>query len=199
MNRQNRALKPNAQGFDEVKITTVPRYKSSGLSGDEWRISGLCQLLRKGNVIHEFYMSNVENCVKALPAQVMTAQDEGKFFFGGEGDYCDQEGCSDTATVVYKMKKKWCNNGYHEPETYKDEEAPTRRFCERHSKRGDCGMEDADDNYELLGGNVVEPEEQDVKPAIFGGMVKVENIEEAPELIREKIKEVRDSLNSKTS
>jgi len=50
---QRRALRPDAQAFDEVRITTVPRYKMSGLSGDEWRISGKIQLLRKGRVVAE--------------------------------------------------------------------------------------------------------------------------------------------------
>ena len=52
-NQIRRALKPDAQAFDEVRITTVPRYKMSGLSGDEWRISGKIQLLRKGKVVAE--------------------------------------------------------------------------------------------------------------------------------------------------
>ena len=44
-----RDLKPDAQAFDAVRITTVPRYKTSGLSGDEWRISAHVELLRKND------------------------------------------------------------------------------------------------------------------------------------------------------
>ena len=33
--------------YDEVRITTVPRYKTSSLSGDEWRTSARIQILRK--------------------------------------------------------------------------------------------------------------------------------------------------------
>lgn len=36
--RKSCALRPDAQAFDEIRIVTVPRYKQSGLSGDEWRI-----------------------------------------------------------------------------------------------------------------------------------------------------------------
>ncbi len=46
--RVNRALKPDAQAFDEVRIRTVPRWKESGLSGDEWRISATVEFWRKG-------------------------------------------------------------------------------------------------------------------------------------------------------
>jgi hypothetical protein len=44
----DRAQKPDAQAFDEVRIKTVPRYKTSGLSGDEWRISATIQLMLSG-------------------------------------------------------------------------------------------------------------------------------------------------------
>ena len=190
-----RDLKPDAQGFDEVKITTVPRYKSSGLSGNEWRISGLCQLLRKGRVIHEFYMSNVESCVKALPAEVMKAGDEGKFFYAGEEDFCDQEGCSEKAKVVYRAKYKWCNEqSHHEKIELKAEEAPIRMFCERHSMRGDCGMYDADDNYELLEGAIISPKSEDIKESVFGGTIQVDNIDDVPNMVSEKIKEIKSGL-----
>gem|GEM_PF-6705725 len=43
------ALRPDAQAFDEIRIVTVPRYKTSGLSGDEWRISAMIQFFAKVN------------------------------------------------------------------------------------------------------------------------------------------------------
>ena len=183
--------RPDAQGFDEVKITTMPRYKTSGLSGDEWRISGLCQLLRKGKVVHEFSMSNVENCCKALTGEIMKASDEGKFYYVSEGDFCDQEGCSDKATVFYKLRHDYCNKGEKHDIKYGDR---TRQFCSRHSTRGDCGLQDADENYDVLTGSAKFPLEQDVRPAIFGGTVKVDNIEDAPELVAQRIKEIRQEL-----
>ena len=30
---------PDDEWYDEVRIVTVPRYKTSGLSGDEWRFT----------------------------------------------------------------------------------------------------------------------------------------------------------------
>ena len=49
--KPSRALKPDAQAFDEVRIVTVPRYKRSDLSGDEWRISAEIQFYRNGVLI----------------------------------------------------------------------------------------------------------------------------------------------------
>lgn len=191
MNNPTRELKPDAQAFDEVRITTVPRYKTSGLSGDEWRISGKIELLRKGNVIHEQFYNSVEAAVKYLPMVWGQAIDEGKAMFAGEGEFCDQEGCSDKATVFYKLKKDYCDKGEAHEIKYGDR---IRQFCDRHSRRGDCGMQDSDDNYELLSGNPIEPREEDVKPAIFGGTVQIDNIENAPALIDERIKEIREGL-----
>jgi len=58
--KQQRALRPDAQAFDEVRIVTVPRYKTSGMSGDEWRISATIQFMRKGRIVHERGISSVE-------------------------------------------------------------------------------------------------------------------------------------------
>lgn len=139
----NFALRPDAQGFDEVRIVTVPRYKTSGLSGDEWRISGAIQLYRKGKLIHERHVRNVEmGCVFAAAAYY-EAQDDGKAYFAGDGIHCDQEGCNAAAEVRYRLIHNFCREGHQT-----DPHRPTyRHFCERHKKRGDCALEDADVNY----------------------------------------------------
>lgn len=136
-------LRPDAQAFDEVRIVTVPRYKESGLSGDEWRISASIQLYRKGILIHERGVRNVEmGCIFAA-ATYYEAQDDGKGYFAGDGILCDQEGCSAGATVRYRLIKTFCREG-HEGEPHR----PTyRHFCEQHKQRGDCGLEDSDRNY----------------------------------------------------
>ncbi|KKL50531.1 hypothetical protein LCGC14_2304540, partial [marine sediment metagenome] len=36
------------EGVDQIVIDTVPRYKMSGLSGDEWRVSGRVRFFRNG-------------------------------------------------------------------------------------------------------------------------------------------------------
>lgn len=143
-----RALKPDSQGFDEIRITTVPRYKTSDLSGDEWRISTRIEFLRNGEIkFVDEGLSCVETTVHMLSSVWFRALDEARGYFAGEGDFCDQEGCADTATVFYKKKKDYCREG-HESEPIHDS---TRAFCARHARRGDCGLDDADRNYEPLG------------------------------------------------
>lgn len=140
-----RALRPDAQGFDEVRITTVPRWKESGLSGDEWRISAKMQFLRKGEVCHEVQLRNVETACGFAFAEHAKALDEAKGYFGGIEGKCDQEGCCNPSVVTYRMKKQYSQDG-----TAKDTTFPNtlRCFCAQHMQRGDCGLEDSDANYE---------------------------------------------------
>ena len=142
------AVRPDAQGFDEVRIVTVPRYKTSRLSGDEWRISASIQLYRKGKLIHERGVRNVEmGCVFAA-ATYYEAKDNGLAYFAGDGIICDQEGCSAGATVRYRLIHQYCREGHKS-----DPSLPTyRHFCDRHKQRGDCGLDDADSNYESTSG-----------------------------------------------
>ena len=144
MKKNPRALKPEAQGFDEIRLVTVPRYKTSGLSGDEWRISVVIQFFRKGRLICEDWCGHkMEDAVAFVAWKYADANGA---FYAGEEDFCDQEGCAKKATVVYRLKKQFCNSG-HEHLAIFDY---IRMFCDEHKTRGDCGLEDADRNYELL-------------------------------------------------
>lgn len=164
----NRALRPDAQAFDEVRIVTVPRYKTSGLSGDEWRISAKIMLMRKGQVVHESSVRNAETAVMLLGAAWLSAIDDGKAFFAGIGDFCDQEGCAEKATVTYRVKKEFSSDYPHE--FSRPVSGVYRRFCARHAKRGNCGFDDTDSNYELIEGEP-KPMAEDESPAGFGGVV----------------------------
>jgi hypothetical protein len=145
LSQYRRALKPNAQAFDEVRIKTVPRWKTSGLSGDEWRISARIEFLRNGIVVHDRVVGNIEYACYLVGAEHITACDDGKGYFAGDGDFCDQEGCGGKATVTYKLKKTFCREGHEAPS-----DGAIRKFCNEHKKRGDCGLEDADRNYEKI-------------------------------------------------
>jgi hypothetical protein len=144
-----RDLKPDAQAFDEVRITTVPRFKESELSGDEWRISAKVELVRKGRVIFERGFRNIETACAFLPAVHAEAIDDGHACFAGEEEFCDQEGCAELATVSYRKKADYCREGHKTEPPY----TKIRRFCERHKHRGDCGRDDGDANYELWTGS----------------------------------------------
>lgn len=147
-----RALKPDAQAFDEIRLVTKPRYKTSGLSGDEWRISIDAEFYRKGKLIHtEWVGHDMEGASKNLGWKFGEVCDLGKAMFGGEDDICDQEGCSEKATTVYKLKERVCkycaekNSHYEE-----DRQKWIRLFCDKHKTRGDSSLEDQDTNYENI-------------------------------------------------
>ena len=159
----HRAQRPDGQAFDEIRIVTVPRYKTSGLSGDEWRISATIQFWRKGKMIHESNgLRNVETAIGFVMAEYYRAIDDAKGYYAGIEDYCDQEGCAEKATVTYRVKEEFSDRRPHEWH------GPTifpyiRKFCAKHSRRGDCGFDDADSNYELIEGSVSEPDAKDVR------------------------------------
>jgi len=52
-------------------------------------------------------MRDVETCAQALPYFILESCDNGLGFFAGEEDFCDQEGCSEKATVTYKVKEEF--------------------------------------------------------------------------------------------
>lgn len=149
---RNYAIRPDAQPFDEIRITTIPRYKTSGMSGDEWRISAKVQLLRKGRIVHEdIGLSNIKAAIDFLPSIFHRACDSAKGYFAGEVGFCDQEGCRKPPTIFYQMKHSYCQEG-HRTECSKslDGHTPIRKFCDEHKERGDCGLDDADSNYEKI-------------------------------------------------
>jgi len=148
MNEWQSALRPDGQAFDEIRIVTEPRYKESEMSGDEWRISATVQMFRNGVLVHEESgWRNVETAAKYLSYLMDHARDEiGGQYAGAKGS-CDQEGCSEKATVFYQAKKDFCCHCANEKEPFAK---LFRKFCERHKRRGDCGLDDADDNYTLL-------------------------------------------------
>lgn len=143
--KTNFDLRPDAQAFDEIRIVTVPRWKESELSGNEWRISADVQLWRKGKMIWNRSCGDVKSAATMLGAFYLEACDDAQGFYAGDGIHCDQEGCAAPVAVRYLKKADYCRSG-HKTEPYQ----PTyRHFCERHKVRGDCGLDDADENYEI--------------------------------------------------
>ena len=167
-------MRPDAQAFDEVRIVTVPRYKTSGMSGDEWRISATIQFWRNGRMVHESGgLRNVETAMAFLPSEWHRAIDDGKAYFATEGDWCDQEGCAELAETVLRVKQRFCIGGGNCGSKLDSHGRETRRqFCARHVRRGDCDLEDADSNYETVSGPGLageRPEPADEAPSSFGG------------------------------
>lgn len=145
MKQLRRDQKPDAQAFDEVRIITVPRFKESELSGDEWRISALTQFYRKGEVVHETDARNIETAIRLIGYHFLEACDNAKGFFAGEGSYCDQEGCKELATTTLEKTHEGCGQcGTVKPTEYS---RPYRKFCDRHKQRGDSCLDDQDAIY----------------------------------------------------
>ena len=58
--------------WDEVRIFTRPQFKTSDLSGKEWRTPAVVQLVRKGNVLYERGVRDINDAVIWLPWGLMT-------------------------------------------------------------------------------------------------------------------------------
>lgn len=138
------------EGVDEVRIKTVPRWKESELSGNEWRISATLQFLRKGHVVFERSFHTVESAINAAPWFKQIAH-EGEDFkrvpVEVERCLCMQPGCNEKATKEFKIKQEYVHREGVKTESSGEQR---RRFCDKHKMRGDCGLEDADTNYEVV-------------------------------------------------
>jgi len=137
--------------IDKVTVETEPRWKTSGLSGDEWRFSYTVKLWRKGHVLVERGFGDMAYAAgwvalalqEAAPAyQSWPADAPGQPY--GDGYYCDNPGCAEIATWRGLLKKEACRWGHV---TEPDHSTPYRVFCDRHKQRGDCSIEDSDTNY----------------------------------------------------
>lgn len=177
--------------YDEIRITTVPRYKTSGLSGDEWRVSARVTILRKGHVILETSFNKIRSAVALLPGVLLT------LFEGDEikripdsvdHALCFQPGCEQPAVTTYKLKHEYCDRGEQHPHSFSEMRVA---FCQKHLTRGDCGLQDADENYELVSG--LGPEATDWRDATISEsqrvMVAVDSIEEIPTAVQNVIKD----------
>lgn len=66
------------------------------------------------------------------------------------GTHCCQWGCPNVATHVHVLKKRWsdgCRMSEENAPRYKGGGVDARLFCDRHKRRGNCGLDDADANY----------------------------------------------------
>lgn len=163
------------EGVDEITIRQVPRFKTSGLSGDEWRVSAVITLKRKGQVVHERPTHRMREAAAYLSWFLeVECQEETKHrgLYGHYATECAQPGCDKPAVNHYRIKKLYEHG--HGPLPDEGVAENRRAFCEAHSCRGDSDMEDNDENYELVEGaghKVIAP--GDVSPAAFGGVIEL--------------------------
>lgn len=164
--------------IDEIHIRTIPRFKTSGLSGDEWRHSIQVIALRKGRLIGEHSWNKLDWALERLLPwindELLSPIDKPDI----SEDRCDQPGCSEPWTVLYRMTKRACGKcGNQEMYAGSEEHPYLRAFCERHAHRGDSDLDDMDSIYEpIMTGkkpDQYEVNEDDISPSVFGGIIEL--------------------------
>lgn len=144
--RHHRRL-PKFESFDEVRLRVVPRFKTSGLSGDEWRTSVLVEFSFKGEVVHSFGARDMASAILLLGQKWIEAQEPiPNRVIEVERERCDQPGCPDFATVQMEVVRLAADDGSW-LDAKERHGTPYRQFCDRHANRGDCSREDRDENY----------------------------------------------------
>gem|GEM_PF-4475523 len=131
-------------------------------------------------MVHEERRHNTQIAAQHLAYIYDKAVDDGHAFFAGIKGKCDQEGCSNPPEIFYKLKNEGCSRCGNKKEAGFEKldgtrEIVIRKFCKVHSTRGDCGLEDADSNYEIIEGDPVEPPEECKKASAFGGVIELNN------------------------
>jgi len=145
---KNKAARPDSQRYDAVQIYTVPRWKESEMSGDEYRISANADLYYKGNLVKRMSFSDVETAIRYLDGAEVYWRENGENYDRVDDSYlCDQESCTEIADVKYKRINGYTDRG--DPEKLYDFNL-YRVFCSKHKGRGDCALDDADHNYEQV-------------------------------------------------
>lgn len=160
---------------DQVVIKTEPRFKTSHLSGNEWRFSYRVLLYRKGKIIHDEEYCSMDNAMRSLamrrPYNRITPKRTAYF-----ETRCMNPGCTKKATVKYKLVKQGCSHCGHvrDRAALKYCTQRFRQFCKAHAHRGDASLDDSMDNYAIESGT---PSTEDdvpaevVSKAVFGGFI----------------------------
>jgi len=207
-------------GVRSLRLVIRERYKTSELSGDEWRYGYMWQVLGAkwtdldgqytsqdaaiaaffpafrtshpnwhDDICHsiQFTWKNqglmemsddgkpapLLHAIGMIPWALITARQDHQWEKNDE-NVCAQPGCRlDPVSLFRKVDDWWPRIGkkkeHYDGKAY-------RGFCKAHLRRGDCGLDDADVNYELiegLGPNGNEPNPNVVKKSSFGGVFEL--------------------------
>jgi hypothetical protein len=141
------------ESFDKITLDVVPRYKTSGLSGDEWRQHVEVTFWFKGEKVHAAGFGKMHAALMMLGAEWIKAQEPiPERVIEIERDRCDQPSCTEKAVGRFKLKKLTSARGEFLADREGGHAGYFRQFCRKHLRRGDCGLEDCDTNYEPLDG-----------------------------------------------
>jgi hypothetical protein len=113
---------------------------------------------RKGIVLLDKQFETWGLAAIGLPWHLTIAGENGEtkqFDDAEDKSFCCQPGCSNPPIVLYKMKKEQVSpqSSLMVDFQYPEFQSHRRWFCKKHKHRGDCGLEDADTNYELISEN----------------------------------------------
>lgn len=173
------------ESFDRIELQVMPRYKTSGMSGDEWRQHVSVKFYFKGEVVHEAGWNSMQNALMFLPSEWIKAQEPipSRVIEMEHEGLCDQPSCPNQAEGRFRIKRETSERGawLHEEETRYHQSY--RQFCKRHLRRGDCGREDADDNYESLDGAKPDDSTNVVESPSTQVVMHVDSLDEIPAAI----------------
>ena len=136
---------PDFEAFDRIELRLVPRFKTSGLSGNEWRVSVIAEFFFKGEKVHEAGYSDMKHAMLMLGSDWVAAQIPTRVI-EIEETKCSQPSCPKDATDKFWLKQEYSAQG-HRLDPSDRHGQPYLQFCAEHSHRGDCSREDSDDNY----------------------------------------------------
>ena len=207
-------------GVRSLRLVIRERYKTSGLSGDEWRFGYIWQVLgeewtdldgpygNQGSAINAFFPAfrtshsnwhdNICNSIQFLwkGVPLIEMSDDGKpmpllhaigcisysmsqagmqyeVSVRDQSNVCAQPGCCETPVSLFRKVEDFYDHIGKTMDFYRGD--LYRRFCKKHLRRGDCGLDDADRNYELIEGicpDGHEPDPSVVKQSKFGGVIR---------------------------
>lgn len=151
---------PDDPYVDETRIRIEDRYKTSSLSGDEWRFRYLIELVRKGTVVAYRHAGSMQFAVIEQARAVhlgLGELDESWTVLPWKdhpnGGICCQPGCPNEATSTYVMKKKYdASCSFDCPNEGILGEIAAREFCDEHRQRGESGLDDGNGNYVCVKG-----------------------------------------------
>lgn len=172
---------PEFESFDRIELQVVPRYKTSGMSGDEWRQHVSVKFYFKGEVVHETGWNGMRNALALLPGEWIRAQEpipNRVIALEHEGK-CDQPSCAEQAVGRFKLKRLTADNGDY-LDMSEQHLSYYRQFCRKHLRRGDCGREDADDNYEPMDGIGPDSSSNVIESPSAQVVVHVDSLDEIP-------------------
>lgn len=137
-----------AERFDRIEIETVERWKDSELTGDEWRFSYVVSFYSHGRKLATLNGFSIEDCLFKALSQFNTVHTDGALRQFVKETFCCQPGCTEPWVVLRHPVQRFTSQGEKLVRDYGEGEV--RAFCKKHMHRGDCGLDDNDDNYVTL-------------------------------------------------